>query len=272
MPPQHLPLAVPGEGQLATQDLVKHHAERIHVAADIAPTLQHLGGHVVGSPAPHRQAAPRMRDELGETIVPQPRDPTLDEYVGWLDVEVHQRTLVQRVQAARRLQERPQQLALLRWRQLFAIPDPDFFHLAAQRLGASESHHEIRDPVDFPPILDRHEVGMVDLREVLDLLEFRQHRAPHIAIVHLQELDRVVLADRHPPGSEHEAEHAAAELGGDLKAVDIARLAIVAIEGLPIRSDGVARAASVTRPHAQPGLGFGLVFGARVFGRRMHAG
>ena len=77
---------------------------------------------------------------------------------------------------------------------------------------------------------------MVHLREVPNLLQLLQDRAPHLAIVDLEELDGVVLADRLPRRLVDEAEHARAELGRDLKPAHVAGLAVVGVERLPVGS------------------------------------
>jgi hypothetical protein len=171
-----------------------------------------------------------VRHQLRQPVVAKPRHAALQEHVRRLDVEVNQRTLVQRREPATALQEPAQQFVLLRRRR-----HPPGHDLVAQRLRARERHHQVRNAVDLAAVLDRHQVRMVDLREPLHRFQFRQHRLLHFAVVDLQELDRVVLADRHAPGPEHQPEHAPAQLRRDLEPRHVPGLPVVAVERFPVR-------------------------------------
>ena len=229
----HLPRVVADERRLAAQQFVEDAAQRVDVAAAVAAAVEHFGGHVVRRAARRRQAGAAAVGELRQAEVPHARDVALEEDVLRLDVEVHEAVVVQRLHAGRRLREPRAQPREVGGRGRRAP-----WHAIAQRLAAGERHHHERDAVDEPAVLDGDEVGMVDLREVAQLVEFGLHRARDLGVVDLQELDGVVLADRRLAGPVDLARHAAAELAEDLVAAHVPRLAQVAVERLPVGRSG----------------------------------
>jgi hypothetical protein len=115
-------------------------------------------------------------DELRQTVVADPRDVALEVDVGRLEVEVHERSIVQGLDAARHLHEQPQRGVAVERALVDAI---------AQGRGARVGHHDVGDAVHLALVFDRHEVGMVDLSEVADRIELAQHCVANGLVVDL---------------------------------------------------------------------------------------
>jgi len=101
------------------------------------------------------------------------------------------------------------------------------------------AHDDIGDPVHDASVLHADQPGMIELGQVLQRSQLPEHRLAGGGIVHLEELEGARPPHGDLAGLVDHSEGAVAEQALDLVSRDIARLAQVQVEPLPVGGEGV---------------------------------